>query len=104
MQPRLCFTFLALVWFLGCAHGAVNPVRVKPSEIRVTTNPVEVKRCAFVRTVLPGPEVPYAFEEFPISVADREELRKKASEAGGDTVLAIVDNRMVSGDVYLCRK
>jgi hypothetical protein len=104
MKPPLCFTFLALGWLVGCAHSAIKPVRVKPSEIRVTTNPVEVKRCAFVRTVLPGPQVPYAFEQFPMSVADREELRKKASDAGGDTVLAIVDNLMVSGDVYICRK
>ena len=104
MKPRLCLTFLALGWLVGCAHSAAKPRRVKPAEIRVTTNPVEVKRCAFVGTVLPGPEVPYALEEFPISVADREDLRKKASDAGGDTVLAIVDDRMVSGDVYLCRK
>jgi hypothetical protein len=112
MKAGLCFTFLALGWLVGCAHSAVKPV--KPSEVRVTTNRLEVERCTFIREFFvdfggvgslgsPGDPTPTQ-SAAPLTVLLAAELQKVAAEAGGDTVLVVETKPSSYGEAYLCRK
>ena len=113
MNARLYCSLLALGSLIGCAHTATKPV-VKPSEVRVTTKRFDVKRCRFIRDVYVDSGVPLSDSltprPAPLTIRNVEELRKVTAEAGGDTVLAILEDKesfqadALAGEAYLCRK
>jgi acetamidase/formamidase len=91
------------VWFLGViAAAAAVPVVtaapvVNPSDVRVSNRPKEVERCTLLANFSSDSEP----EELGVMVMS--DLKKRVSQAGGDTLLlSVKQGRVELAKAYLC--